>query len=377
MTAGRLICTSMRETTTYTVEICPLLFENPSPLFAALEGLASQYAIVTDDCIAHLYAERLVTLLYERGIETVLCIFPAGEQSKSRATKEWVEDHFLQRGWGREMGLIALGGGVVTDLGGYVAATYYRGIPHVLIPTSLMAMVDASIGGKTAVNVPQGKNLLGCHYPPRHVLIDPTFLATLPAREWRNGIAEMIKHAAIGDPLLFKRLEEEGSSLQSIPLSQLSALIYRNCQFKQTLVVGDERDSGKRHLLNFGHTVGHALEQWSHYQLSHGEAIAIGMGIEGWIAYRLGYLSRESWQRLCTLIEFCGLPLSLANPPPLAELWPFMQRDKKADSGRVRLILLNEIGVPVVRNHIYCWEVDLPIWQEAWQMFNERGHEKQ
>ena len=238
-------------------------------------------------------------LYLQLGLEAILFSFPNGEQHKSRATKEKLEDQLFEKELGRDICVIALGGGVTTDLGGYLAATYCRGVPLVMMPTSLLGMVDASIGGKTGVNTPYGKNLVGSIYQPKKVLIDPATLQSLPLKELRNGIVEMIKHGLILDRDYFTYLNEHADQLLELDLSILEKAIFESCRIKREIVEQDDRESGKRNLLNFGHTVGHALENLTHYSLAHGEAVAIGILVESHLAVQLGHLNSNDFDAEC------------------------------------------------------------------------------
>lgn len=301
-------------------------------------------ALITDEIVAPLYghalAERLGATLFS---------FPAGEQHKTRATKERLEDQMLAAGFGRDTVIIALGGGVVTDLAGFVAATYCRGVPLIMVPTTLMGMVDASLGGKTAVNTPLGKNMIGAFYQPVAIFIDPTTLSTLPQSEFKNGVVEMIKHGLVMDKEYFAFLE----TFQS---AQLDYAIAESRRLKQLLVVQDEREGALRHLLNFGHTVGHALETVTNYTVSHGQAVAFGLIVESSIAYLMGYLPKESLDRLTALLQ-PYIPSTRANHNALLSA---MARDKKALQGRPRIVLLDDIGA--ARG---CFPVDEALIREA------------
>ncbi len=274
--------------------------------------------------------------------------FPCGEAYKTRATKETLEDALLSQGYGADTCLVALGGGVVTDLVGFLASTYCRGVPHVLIPTTLLAMVDAAIGGKTGVNTPHGKNLIGTLYPPRHTLIDPDLLATLPYQEIQGGMVEIIKHAFLVDADLFSHLEEHLPALLALEPFLIDPLIAKNCAIKQQIIAEKRRD-----LLNWGHTIGHGLEALSHYQLSHGQAVAIGLLIEGEMALQLGLLPPSDWERLFQLLTRVGIIPSLDIDPDA--LFKAMRLDKKAIRNEPRFILSQGMGKG---------GVSLPITQE-------------
>jgi 3-dehydroquinate synthase len=284
--------------------------------------------------------------------------FPSGETSKTRETKGALENRLLDGGFGRDTCIVAIGGGVVTDLAGYVAATYCRGVPVIMVPTTLMAMVDASIGGKNGVNVSQGKNLIGTIYQPRKVLIDPSALHTLPFSELRNGLAEMIKHGVIADKSYFEFLEGHVSQLLSLESPILESAILMGCSIKKGIVEDDERERDQRHLLNFGHTIGHALECVSGYSLAHGEAVALGMVAEGQIGVHLGVFPEHAYRRMCTLIQACGLPVRTAMPFSANDAWNAMVLDKKSLHGLPRIVLLSDIGTPRSDGSIFVSEVE-------------------
>ena len=294
-----------------------------------LGPLSGKFAVITDSTLAPLVADPLVHLLRDSGFGADLISFTAGEASKSRATKEALEDALFEKGYGRDSAIIAVGGGVVTDLAGFVAATFCRGIPLINVPTSLLGMVDASIGGKTGVNTPHGKNLVGAIYQPKCILIDVEVLKTLPQKEFREGLSECIKHGAIQDEKLFELLERESLGVLNRHESLLEKVILESCRIKGDIVSQDELETGKRRLLNFGHTVAHALEKTSRYQLSHGDAVALGMVIESRLFVERMEMEAGSFQRLFKLIKTYGFPLELPNSP-LEEILGAMLFDKKS-----------------------------------------------
>ncbi|MBS0635456.1 MAG: 3-dehydroquinate synthase [Verrucomicrobia bacterium] len=299
--------------------------------------------IVTDSTVGPLYGEELSLFLQENGFKATLIQFPAGEVFKTRATKEYIEDEMLKAGAGRDSCIVALGGGVVLDVAGFVAATYARGIPLILIPTTLLAMCDASIGGKTAVNTPYGKNLIGSYHMPELVLRDVSFLETLSEEELKNGYVEMIKHAAILDKNYFELLEKRSCSLEEA--IEISVML------KSKVVALDPQESGLRRILNFGHTVGHAIESMSNYTVSHGRAVAIGMLLESQMADSLGFYS--AYDRLKTIFESYEIDLSLDFP--LDTLYEHMCLDKKSDTFVPRIVILEEIGTTQKFDNVYCY----------------------
>ncbi|HEY8197595.1 MAG TPA: 3-dehydroquinate synthase [Gemmatimonadales bacterium] len=297
-------------------------------------------AMIADDSVHRLYRLGRMGAAPWAG-ETVT--FAAGEKSKTRESWARLTDTLMERGFGRDSGLIALGGGVTGDLAGFVAATYMRGVPYIQVPTTLLAMVDASVGGKTGVDTPQGKNLVGAFHPPAAVLADPQTLATLPHRDYRAGLAEAVKHGLIADREYFEWMEANALEISSRGLDPLTRLIRRSVEIKAEVVSGDERESGPRAILNAGHTVAHALERASGYELSHGEAVALGLIVECELAEQLGIASPGLRNRVATLLGRFGLPARL---PPIdrSTLLGNMTIDKKNRRGQVHFALPRQMG---------------------------------
>lgn len=270
--------------------------------------------------------------------------FPAGEGSKNR--KEWarITDLLLDRGLGRDGGIIALGGGVAGDLAGFVAATYLRGIPFIQAPTSLLAMVDASVGGKTGVDTRHGKNLVGAFHPPAAVVSDPAVLATLPDRDYRGGLAEAVKHGLIADAEYFGWMEREVDALLGRDTTVLTRLVRRSVEIKAEVVSADERESGRRATLNAGHTVAHALEQATAYDLAHGEAVSLGLVAECAVAEGLGIGAPDLRGRVAALLERLGLPIRLPKRVPIDPFLAAMTRDKKNREAQIHFALPSAIG---------------------------------
>ena len=250
----------------------------------------------------------------------------------------------LALGGGRDSAVVALGGGVVCDLAGFTAATYLRGVPFVPVPTTLLAMVDAAVGGKTAVDHPRGKNLIGAFHAPSAVFADVATLATLPEREFRSGLAEAVKTAVVGDAALFRKIERSPASLLLRQPAALADLVAACCRVKARIVEADELDANRRALLNFGHTLGHALEHRLHYRMPHGEAVAVGMVLEARLASRAGLLSRRDADRIEALLDRLGLPTSLPRGVSPAKLLAAARTDKKARRGELRYALPRKIG---------------------------------
>ena len=317
------------------------LFRDSEKLLSLLPD--SAVAIISDETVAGLYAERACRSLQKSGRKTALFTFPSGEASKTRETKERLEDQLLSHGFGCDACIVAIGGGVVTDIAGFVAATYCRGIPIIMVPTTLLAMVDASIGGKNGVNTSGGKNLIGTIYQPKNVLVDPSVLSTLPVPELKNGIAEMIKHGIIADESFVAFLEQHVPQLLSLEKKPLAYAIAASCHIKRRLIEED-----KRQLLNFGHTVAHALESLSGYSLAHGRAVAIGMAAESRVAVDCGKFSRSAHERLCALVDAYGLPQSHSWDP--SSLWEAMVPDKKSQRGIPYIVFPTDVGTACADN---------------------------
>lgn len=313
----------------------------------------SAAVVITDSQVAPLYGERLGSVLEEAGLPARLLSFPAGEGSKSRKVKEEIEDRMFQLGLGRDTVVLALGGGVVGDLAGFIAATYHRGIPYVQIPTTLLSQVDSSIGGKTAIDLPYGKNLLGAFHQPKRVYIDVETLSTLPRRELLAGLAEVVKYGVILDVDLFSFLEAQVTAILRREEAPLTRLLTRCCQLKAQVVEADEREENWRKILNFGHTIGHALERWGGYGGLHGEAVAVGMVVEGWIACRMGYLDPEGVERMRRLLEDLDLPTGLPEEVEIEEILRATGWDKKARRGRPHYVLPCRIGEMKAHDGLY------------------------
>ncbi|MFL5552893.1 MAG: 3-dehydroquinate synthase [Gemmatimonadaceae bacterium] len=304
-----------------------------------------RYAVITDSNVGPRYGE-VIASQFERGSLEQL-IVPAGESNKTRDSWARLTDQLLVKGYGRDSVVIALGGGVVGDLAGFVAATFMRGIPVVQIPTTLVAMVDASIGGKTAVDTFAGKNLVGSFHPPSLVIVDPQVLVTLAVREMRAGLAEIVKHGVIADEPYFREVARSGSQMLSASgaaSDRLLALIVRSIEIKADIVSRDEREEGLRKVLNFGHTIGHAVELVSGYSLLHGEAVSIGMALEGKLAELVGVAQPGTATEIAAVLQAIGLPTGL--PPGYAadDVLEAMKSDKKGRGGKLRFALPLRIG---------------------------------
>ncbi|MBO6576415.1 MAG: 3-dehydroquinate synthase [Rhodothermales bacterium] len=306
--------------------------------------------VVSDKNVADLYGVPVDTTLKQDGWEPRLLALPPGESTKSPEHLQAIYDAAL--GWGidRKTPIVALGGGVIGDLAGFAAATLLRGVPLVHVPTSLLAQVDSSIGGKTGINHDAGKNLVGAFHQPALVLTDTNTLATLPPREWMSGAAEVIKHALIGDPRLFEILSDAWPRFAARDQAVVGEVLRRACQVKVDIVSRDERERGPRMYLNFGHTFGHALEQATEYQiLTHGEAVAIGMRAALYLSRR--YHPKLDYMRTDLLVRQIPVPPIPADVA-LGEVMQAMRADKKVDAGRLRFVLLKRLGQPYLEENI-------------------------
>lgn len=305
---------------------------------------ASAAVIVSNETVAPLYADRLRAVLghvYARVDQVTL---PDGEQHKDWASLNRICDHLLAEALDRKTVLFALGGGVIGDMTGFAAAIYMRGVPFVQVPTTLLAQVDSSVGGKTAINHPLGKNMIGAFYQPERVIADLDTLDTLPDRELRAGLAEVIKYGPIADAGFLCWIEDNLDALLARDKAVLAHAVRRSCEIKADVVGQDEREQGLRAILNFGHTVGHAIEAGMGYgHWLHGEAVACGMVLAADLSHRLGLMPESFVQRLRSLIERAGLPV---DPPKLgAERYlQLMRVDKKAESGAIRFVLIEALG---------------------------------
>jgi 3-dehydroquinate synthase len=270
--------------------------------------------------------------------------FPPGEQSKSREIWARLTDELLDRGFGRDSGLVALGGGVTGDIAGFVAATYMRGIPYLQVPTTTVAMLDASVGGKTGVDTSRGKNLVGAFHPPVAVVADPAALTTLPEAEYRSGLAEAVKHGLIADGTYFEWIGSHASELTQRDTRTLTWLVRRSVEIKAEVVSSDEREAGRRAILNAGHTVAHALELASGYQLLHGDAVAIGLVAECAIAEAMSLADAGLSRRLATLLQTLGLPTQVPRGLTPTAILASMERDKKNRGGGIRFSLPAGVG---------------------------------
>jgi 3-dehydroquinate synthase len=308
--------------------------------------LGTRCAIITDANVAPRYAHAARHSLVRAGFDPILIQVPAGETAKSLKTIEYCYDQLAQHRLERKSFIIALGGGVVGDMAGFVAATYLRGLPFVQVPTTLLAQVDSSVGGKVGVNLRAGKNLVGAFYQPRLVLCDLDTLSTLPQREFRAGLSEVIKYGVIYDASLFRKLERDMPKLLARDQKVLADVVCRCCEIKAEVVRQDESETGMRAILNFGHTIGHALEAISHYgKYLHGEAISLGQVAAARISERLFGMSGADVSRITALLVAAGLPVKIKlSIRENADLLDAMKLDKKVSAGEIKFVLARQIG---------------------------------
>jgi len=308
---------------------------------------AHRYALVSDETVAALHGERALASLAGAGLRAELLTFPSGEAHKTRATWASLTDRMLDAGFGRDSAVVALGGGVVGDVAGFVAATFMRGVPVVQVPTTLLAMIDAAVGGKTGVDTPAGKNLVGAFHQPALVVADPLVLGTLPPAQLRSGVAEAIKHGVVSDERYFERVVDALPTLLAAggaSSEEMRALVVGSVEIKAGVVARDEREGGPRKSLNFGHTLGHAIETLSGYRLLHGEAVAIGMALESELAERIGVAECGTTGRVRDAIARAGLPVERPADQDPRTLLALTRADKKARRGVVEYALPRRVG---------------------------------
>jgi 3-dehydroquinate synthase len=308
-------------------------------------GLAGKVAVVTNPTVAQLYLDAVHGSLQQAGFEVVPILVPDGEEHKTFKSLETIYDRLITERCERKSCVLALGGGVIGDLAGFAAATYLRGVPYVQVPTTLLAQVDSSVGGKTGVNHENGKNLIGAFYQPKVVLIDVNMLASLPRRELVGGLAEVIKYGIIEDPQLFDELEKNVAKLIELDRELLKRVIVTSCSIKARVVEADEREEDQRAVLNFGHTLGHALEAATDYrQLLHGEAVAIGMVKAAMLSVQHGFCDQQTFERILKLVKKAGLPNEIPSGVSMVKVIQSMELDKKAADGRIKFVMSQGIG---------------------------------
>ena len=330
----------------YPIHIGSGLLSQPEIILPHLKR--KQVAIVTNTTVAPLYLEKIAKPLKDNGVNIVEIILPDGEAYKNSETLNLIYDALLKNRCERSTTLVALGGGVIGDLTGYAAATYLRGVPFIQVPTTLLSQVDSSVGGKTGINHPLGKNMIGAFYQPKLVLADIDTLQTLPKRELSAGLAEVIKYGLIRDADFFDWLETNIHALMALDEAVISYAIYRSCQNKAEVVAADEHETGERALLNLGHTFGHAIENAMGYGVwLHGEAVAAGTMLAADLSQRMGWLNDADVRRIHALLTASSLPLRAPNLGAKKYL-DLMQSDKKVADGKIRLVLQQGIGKAVI-----------------------------
>lgn len=311
---------------------------------SGLVPCAKKYAVITDSTVKELYADTVLEKLRSKGLKADLFVFPAGEKSKTRETKAKVEDEMLSLGYRRDCCIIAVGGGVVTDLAGFAAGTYGRGVPFINFATTLLSAADASVGGKTAVDTPLATNLIGLFNQPEKIYIDIEAWKTLPKRELSSGLAETIKHAILADDEFFCYLEKNIEKVFDCDTEVCEYIAEKNCEVKYNVVMKDELETGLREILNLGHTVGRAIETVSDYRLLHGEAVAIGLAAEVKLAKSLGLASEDDEKRVVSLLRKAGLPVCIPDYIDKSALVKKLYTDKKVRDGKLRFVIQDGIG---------------------------------
>ncbi len=320
---------------------------------------SKKICLVSNPTVFSIYGDIVCRSIRDEGFELAELLIPDGEEYKSLASVEEIYDGMLKARLDRKSVLVALGGGVIGDMAGFAAATYMRGIDFVQVPTTLLAQVDSSVGGKTGVNHPLGKNMIGAFWQPRLVWIDTDTLKTLPRREFLSGLAEVIKYGVIWDEGFFRFLEASVDGVLGHDKDALEQVILRSCEIKAEVVSRDERESGLRAILNYGHTIGHAIETATGYtRYLHGEAVAIGMYAEARLAHHMGLISDEQVEMIKAVIDRYGLPSALPADIAFEEILSSMQLDKKAVSGDLKFILPMRIGAVKIGGGLSVKEIE-------------------
>ncbi|MFQ4142946.1 3-dehydroquinate synthase [Chlorogloeopsis sp. ULAP02] len=338
----------------YDIAIAPGGLDRLGEYMSSLK-LGKKVLLVSNPIVFQHYGQIAIASLQTAGFEVISCILPDGENYKTLESLQKIYDVAVENRLERSSTMVALGGGVIGDMTGFAAATWLRGINFVQVPTTLLAMVDAAIGGKTGVNHPQGKNLIGAFHQPGLVLIDPQVLQTLPVREFRAGMAEVIKYGVIWDAQLFAELEasQRLDAMGDIKSELIDTILVRSCQAKADVVSKDEKEAGLRAILNYGHTIGHAVESLTGYtQVLHGEGVAIGMVAAGEIAVELGMWTQQETERQNALIKKAGLPTKLPAGLDIEATIEALQIDKKVKAGKVRFVLPTQIGAVKVTDQV-------------------------
>ncbi len=319
---------------------------------------AKRYGVISDDHVAGLYGRQLMDSLAGAGISAEIITLPRGEASKNLQTTGMLASRLADLGFDRKDGLIALGGGVTGDITGFLASIYMRSIPFIQVPTTLLAQVDSSVGGKTGVDIPEGKNLLGTFYQPGAVYIDTGVLQTLSEDELLGGLAEVIKYGVIADADFFRFLQDNRHKILNLDEKTITDTITRCCEIKAWVVEQDEREGGLRRILNYGHTIGHAIEAASDFKLIHGLAIAVGMCIAAKLAVRTGHLAPDEAEKIIRLIHDFSMPTTIPDNLDRKKIKGYLQTDKKTIGGRVFFVLPTRIGEVIVTDQVEETDVD-------------------
>ncbi len=314
--------------------------------------LGNRLGILTDKTVEELFGHRLHRQLTRAGIRTDMITIEPGEESKRWETVRSIFEEMVEKGFDRKSGLIALGGGVVGDMCGFVASLYMRSIPYVQVPTTLLAQVDSSLGGKNGIDLPHGKNLLGTIYQPSRIYVDPSLLGSLPDDEFRNGLAEVVKSAIVRGRDLFRILEDHQRAISQREPKKLEEVVRKCCQIKIRVVAADEKDTGFRRILNFGHTVGHAIETYTAYRVPHGMAVSMGMAAETVLSARTGLLRNGDNKRIFELLEQYKLPTRIPVNYDTEKIIELMNWDKKTEDSRITMVFLSTIGKALVRGSV-------------------------
>jgi 3-dehydroquinate synthase len=319
---------------------------------------SSKIALISNPTVNGFYGKEVSAALRASGHDLTEVLIPDGEEYKSLASTEKIYEALLKAKLDRKSALIALGGGVIGDITGFAASTYMRGIDFIQVPTTLLAQVDSSVGGKTGVNHPLGKNMIGAFWQPRLVWIDTATLDTLPRREFLSGLGEVIKYGVIWDENFFSYLEANRGKILRLDPTALTYIIRRSCEIKAEVVSKDERESGLRAILNYGHTIGHAIETITGYKkYLHGEAVSIGMHMEARLSEQLGLIDKDAVGRIKTLIDSYGLPSSMPDVIAMNELTEKMQLDKKTVAGKLHFVLPEKVGAVKINSEITARDI--------------------
>jgi len=335
------------------------------PSFLSKQKDISKICIITDHNLLKLYTKKLHRELKKLKLTTIVLSINPGEKSKNRLTKAELENKLLEHKFDRHSVIIALGGGVIGDISGYLASTYLRGIHLIHVPTSLLAMVDSSIGGKNAISLSNAKNIIGTFYQPRHVFIDPNFLKTLPKQEIINGLVEALKTGLVMDKQLFEYIESNYQKIIKLNKSAINHIITESVKNKVEITSKDEKESGIRQILNYGHTIGHAIEALARYKIPHGQCVAIGMRYAGDIAVILKLLTNKERNRQNQLLKNLGLTLDIPTGIIIDEIIETIKLDKKVKKSKPRFILLKNIGKVYTKNSCVDVNMDRSIIKKA------------